>query len=104
MINWLKILRKDFGNLSKPQFLQKYFIPGFAIFCTWGIAGNLMLINLDTSSLIKTRGEVIGIDVKAEKGAKSTSYPLKIRIMRYSRKSSDYLKPMRKTFLHYKKK
>jgi hypothetical protein len=56
MINWLKTLWKDLGDLSKPQFFQKYVLPGLAIFFTWGIVGHLMLIGLDTNSLVKNKG------------------------------------------------
>lgn len=84
MINWLKTLWKDLGNLSKPQFFQKYILPGLALFFTWGIVGHIMLINLNTNSLIKNTGQVTDIGVKLDQGPKYKYYPLKIALIDYS--------------------
>lgn len=80
MRNWLKTLWSDFGD--KELFLYKYLIPGLAIFFTWGIVGHLMLISLDTSSLVKNTGRVTEITIKFEQGTKRhyKYYPLKISL------------------------
>lgn len=72
------------GDLPKPQFFQKYVLPGLALFFTWGIVGHLMLIRLDTNSLIKNTGQVIGIGVKLDQGPKYKYYPLKIALADYA--------------------
>ena len=86
MINWLKTLWKDLGDLPKPQFFQKYVLPGLAFFFTWGIVGHLMLINLDTNSLVKNTGQVTDITIKFEQGTKRKYkyYPLKIGLKSYN--------------------
>ena len=86
MINWLKTLWKDLGDLSKPQFFQKYVLPGLALFFTWGIVGHLMLIGLDTNSLVKNKGQVSSIAIKFEQGTKRQYkyYPLKIGLTNYN--------------------
>lgn len=80
MKNWLKTLWKDLGD--KKLFFNKYVIPGLAIFFTWGIVGHLILIGLDTNSLVKNTGSVTGIAIKFEQGTKRQyKYcPLKIRL------------------------
>ena len=80
MANWLKTLWNDLGD--KKLFLNKYVIPGLAIFFTWGIVGHLMLISLDTRSLVKNTGYVVDIAIKFEQGTKRQYkyYPLKINL------------------------
>lgn len=66
MIKWVKTLWKDLGDLSRPQFFQKYVLPGLALFFTWGVVGHLMLISLDTNALVKNTGKVTNIAIKFE--------------------------------------
>jgi hypothetical protein len=84
MMNWLKTLWNDLGD--NKLFLNKYIVPGLAIFFTWGIVGHLMLISLDTASLVKNTGQVTDIAVKLEQGTKRKYkyYPLKIGLKNFS--------------------
>ena len=84
MINWLKTLWNDLGD--KKLFFNKYVIPGLAIFFSWGLLGHIVLINLDTNSLVANNGQVTNIAVKFEQGtkAKYKYYPLKIGLSGYS--------------------
>lgn len=90
MINWLKTLWKDLGDLSKPQFFQKYVLPGLALFFTWELIGLIILINLDASSLVKNTGQVTDIAIKAADGIKRKNqyFPLRIGLFGYSEEFS----------------
>ena len=85
MTNWLKTLWNDLGD--KKLFFNKYVIPGLGIFFTWGIVGHLMLINLNTGSLVKNTGRVTDIAIKFEQGTKRQYkyYPLKIGLKGFSK-------------------
>ena len=85
MINWLKTLWKNLGNLSKGQFFHIYVLPGLAIFFSWGLIGHLYLITLDKSSLVVTKGQVEDIAIRFEQGTRASYkyYPLKIELTNY---------------------
>lgn len=86
MANWFKTLIDDLGDLSKPQFFEKYILPLFALFFTWGLVGNLILINLESNSLVKNKGQVRSIQVKLEQGRNRSDkyYPLIINLKNYN--------------------
>jgi len=80
MTNWLKTLWKDLGNLPKGEFFHKYVLPVVAVFFSWGLAGHILLINLDKNSLVANKGQVTDIAVRFEQGTRASYkyYPLKI--------------------------
>jgi hypothetical protein len=68
MIKWFKTFLKDFGNLPRFQFFQKYVLPGLAIFFTWGTVGHLYLTTIKKDLLVKNTGQVEIIEEIAEGG------------------------------------
>lgn len=79
MLLWIKKFWREMSESSRPVFFQKYVLPFLALFFTWGLIGNIVLINIDTNSLQKKTGEVTEINIKIERG-KYTHYPLYIKL------------------------
>ena len=48
MLLWIKKFWREMSESSRPVFFQKYVLPFLALFFTWGLIGNIVLINIDT--------------------------------------------------------
>jgi len=68
------------GDMSKPQFFQKYMVPLMAIVFSLAIVRNNILINLKTNNLVKHTSLVTDIYTKIERSISKNQYHLKIAL------------------------